>query len=130
MCIHTNVHWSLPLIEKNIPIDDIQCRILKALQNILQIYRQPKKLYVINGNIRRYFMIKHLYVILQCYIFKLNIVQVFKAYGADELTGLVPGAILLHKSPPLILAGDAFCHSNLDGCLISCNKASHMLETL
>ncbi|OWF42205.1 renalase-like [Mizuhopecten yessoensis] len=39
--------------------------------------------------------------------------QVHKSY-ADE-----PGCIVLSQNPPIILAGDAFSHSNLDGCLDS-----------
>eukprot|EP01084_Bolivina_argentea_P236749 398014_1 len=35
-----------------------------------------------------------------------------------------PGAVLLNKSPPLVVAGDAFAGSNFDGCVASAEAAT------
>ena len=33
-----------------------------------------------------------------------------------------PGAVVLHRSPPLVVGGDAFTYSKFDGCLTSAMK--------
>ncbi len=35
-----------------------------------------------------------------------------------------PDAVLLNKSPPLVVAGDAFAGSNFDGCVASAEAAT------
>ena len=41
-----------------------------------------------------------------------------------------PGAVLLHRGPVLIAAGDSFSHSNFDGCLASAHAASKMMKKI
>merc|ERR1711953_667339 len=41
-----------------------------------------------------------------------------------------PGAVLLHRSPTLIAAGDSFSHSNFDGCIASAHAANKLLKKI
>jgi len=41
-----------------------------------------------------------------------------------------PGAVLLHRGPVLVAAGDSFSHSNFDGCLASAHVASKVLKKI
>ena len=42
--------------------------------------------------------------------------QVYKGYHG------APAAIVLHRSPSLVVGGDAFTYSKIDGCLTSATK--------
>ena len=47
--------------------------------------------------------------------------QVYKGYEGS------PGALVLQDNPPLLLAGDAFAHTNFDGCVESATKAAETI---
>jgi len=42
--------------------------------------------------------------------------QVYKGYNG------APAAVIMHRSPTLVLGGDAFTYSKFDGCLTSATK--------
>ena len=51
--------------------------------------------------------------------------QVHKSYD-----GVAPGCLVLSTRPLVILAGDAFVHSNLSGCLESANAVVESMKKL
>ena len=50
--------------------------------------------------------------------------QVYKGYKGS------PGCVVLKEDPTVILAGDAFVHSNFDGCIESALSVIKSLENI
>ena len=47
--------------------------------------------------------------------------QVYKSYPG------LPGSMVVHPSPLLIVGGDSFCHSTFDGCI---DSSSSIMESI
>ncbi|XP_033738254.1 LOW QUALITY PROTEIN: renalase-like [Pecten maximus] len=91
--VHTSVHFGMKHLEED--KEEVKNIIMKHVRELLPDLPEPSE---VKGHKWRYS-------------------QVHKSY-ADE-----PGCVVLSHSPPIILAGDAFSHSNLDGCLTSALSA-------
>ena len=56
------------------------------------------------------------FTIKRRYGLKLLSIKVTESYDGQ------PGAVLLSRNPLLVVGGDAFSHSNFDGCISSAEK--------
>lgn len=92
--IHTSVHFGMKHIEED--KEQVKNIIMKHVKELLPDLPEPAE---VKGHKWRYS-------------------QVHKSYAGE------PGCVVLSNSPPIILAGDAFSHSNLDGCLDSAQSVN------
>ncbi|XP_045214188.2 renalase-like isoform X2 [Mercenaria mercenaria] len=100
ICVHTAAPWGLKNIEMD--KDDAAVEILKQLKTVLPGLPDPVE---VKGHKWRYS-------------------QVHKGYPDS------PGCVVLCEKPAIILAGDAFTHSNFDGCLESAISVQQTLTKL
>ncbi|XP_060084967.1 renalase-like [Ylistrum balloti] len=87
--IHTSVPFGMKHLEED--KDSVKDIIMKHVKELLPDIPEPAE---VKGHKWRYS-------------------QIHKSYVNE------PGCVVLSQTPPIILAGDAFSHSNLDGCLTS-----------
>lgn len=100
ICVHTSVPWGIENIEMD--KDQAAIQILQHLKSVLPNLPEPME---VKGHKWKYS-------------------QVHKAYAGS------PGCVVLSESPHVILAGDAFTHSNFDGCLESASSVTRALNNL
>ena len=104
MVVHMSVPFSIPLLDHS--FDEVEPEVVSNLKRVIPNLPEPSS---------KKFM-------------RWRYSQVSKPFSGGEHGYLV----LKDTSPLVILAGDAFTHSNLDGCLKSaesaCNVVSNYLE--
>lgn len=100
ICVHTGAPWGLKNVEMD--KDAAAVEILEHLKAVLPGLPEPVE---VKGHKWRYS-------------------QVHKSYPGN------PGCIVLSEKPAVILAGDAFMHSNFDGCLESAVSVHQTLTKL
>jgi len=99
MVVHTSVPFGIQNIERD--KDDIQPIILQELHNILPDLPQP--------------------ISVKCHKWRYS--QVLSSVPD------CPGQMTVHSRPPLLCGGDAFTHSNYDGCVESALRLCDVLKS-
>ena len=101
MVVHTSVPFSIPLLEKT--FDEVEPQVMEHLKQIIPNLPEPHSKKFLRW---RYSQVSEPYE------------------GA-------PGCLVVKDTSPLVvLAGDAFKHSNLDGCISSGDAAFEHLKTV
>ena len=95
MVVHTSVPFTIPLLDN--PFEDVEPQVISNLKRVIPNLPEPSS--------KKFLRWRYS--------------QVSKPFCGEEHSCLV----LKDTSPLVILAGDAFTHSNLDGCLKSAFNA-------
>lgn len=113
--LHTSVPFGVDNVERTVP--EMEPILKEALQRSFPNLPMPK---AVKCHKWRYSQVLY-YCWLKRYIIIKYCCQVTKSYEGQ------PGALELSAEPPLLVAGDAFTHSNFDGCVTSADKVVKLL---
>ena len=112
--LHTSVPFGLQHVEKTIP--EAEPILMEALKSSFPDLPKPKASKCHKWRYSQVLNISHHYFYFVSYLCDKIIYQVTKSYE-DQ-----PGVLELSQEPLLLVGGDAFTHSNFDGCVSSAEK--------